>query len=208
MFYVQSCFGLGATIAPFISTAFAQHVPDRAYLYYLVSMGVALVTTLVLVLVFEVRTEEQIVGNMEENTTVESGQVMESVGEKEDSRVEVAMNHESSASDLDIVSQVVVPPTSGMISIPLLVGLPSADQASGPAMVAFTTVSNPPDDAPIDEPSKGSWGKLQRLLGTPSIYVISAFNFLYVRSLSGSLRNLPADIIRSRLESRLDSADG
>jgi len=63
MFYVQSCFGLGATIAPFISTAFAQHVTERAYLYYIVAMAVALITAVVLVLVFELRTEEQVVGN-------------------------------------------------------------------------------------------------------------------------------------------------
>ena len=65
-FLDQACFGLGATIAPFLSTPFVQKLPNRAYLFFLVTLGVALITAAVLVLVFEMRTEAQIVGGVSE----------------------------------------------------------------------------------------------------------------------------------------------
>jgi MFS family permease len=66
MFLVQACFGVGATIAPFISTAFAQRVPNRSYLYFLVAMGVGILCFVLMISVFELRTEDQIVGRKED----------------------------------------------------------------------------------------------------------------------------------------------
>ena len=62
MFAVQACFGVGGTIAPLISTAFADHVPRRAYLYFFVAMGIALVTLVTMILTIQGRTEEQVIG--------------------------------------------------------------------------------------------------------------------------------------------------
>ncbi|CAK9780575.1 MFS general substrate transporter [Cutaneotrichosporon oleaginosum] len=59
MSVVQACFSLGGTIAPFISTAFAQHV-EAAYRYFFVAMAVALLTVVMMLWAFEGKTEEQI----------------------------------------------------------------------------------------------------------------------------------------------------
>ena len=69
VFVVQACFGLGGTIAPFIATAFAQQLPTRAYLYFLVAMGVALLTMFVMIITIQGRTEQQIVGRLDTEET-------------------------------------------------------------------------------------------------------------------------------------------
>lgn len=59
MSIVQACFSLGGTVAPFISTAFAQHV-HAAYRYFFVAMAVALITVVMMFAAFEGKTEEQL----------------------------------------------------------------------------------------------------------------------------------------------------
>ena len=63
VFIVQACFGLGATVSPFISTPFAQKI-DRAYLYFLVALGIALSALVVMLLTIQGRTEMQCVGHL------------------------------------------------------------------------------------------------------------------------------------------------
>jgi fucose permease len=60
MSLLHAWFGAGATIAPFISTSFVKHVP-KAYKYYLVAAGVAVLVAIAQIVVFEFRTVEQIV---------------------------------------------------------------------------------------------------------------------------------------------------
>lgn len=60
MSLLHAWFGVGATISPFISTTFVKHVP-KAYRYYLVAAAVALVVAITLVVVFELRTTDQII---------------------------------------------------------------------------------------------------------------------------------------------------
>jgi fucose permease len=60
MSLLHAWFGAGATIAPFISTSFVKHVP-KAYKYYLVAAGVAVLVAVAQIVVFEFRTAEQIV---------------------------------------------------------------------------------------------------------------------------------------------------
>lgn len=62
MSFVQASFSGGATIAPFLSTAFAQHLPKRSYLYFFVAMGVAVIAMAIMLVAFRGMTEEQIVG--------------------------------------------------------------------------------------------------------------------------------------------------
>ncbi|WRT64998.1 uncharacterized protein IL334_001939 [Kwoniella shivajii] len=62
MFLMHAMYGFGATISPFVSTAFVQRVPSKVYLYFAVSLGLALLTVLALVIVFKGRTENQVVG--------------------------------------------------------------------------------------------------------------------------------------------------
>ncbi|CAK9782537.1 unnamed protein product [Cutaneotrichosporon oleaginosum] len=60
MAFVQACFGLGGTLAPFLSTAFAANVVEAWY-YYFVAMGVAIVAFVVMLVAFDMRTEEQLI---------------------------------------------------------------------------------------------------------------------------------------------------
>lgn len=60
MAFVQACFGLGGTLAPFLSTAFAANV-DKAWYYYFVAMGVAIIALVIMLLALDMRTEEQLI---------------------------------------------------------------------------------------------------------------------------------------------------
>lgn len=59
---MHAWYGFGATISPFVSTAFVKHEPQRVYLYFAVSLGLAIMTAIALVVVFRLRTDDQIVG--------------------------------------------------------------------------------------------------------------------------------------------------
>jgi fucose permease len=62
MFLMHAVYGLGATASPLVSTQFVKRVQSRVYLYYAVSLGLAVATTAALLLVFRLRTEDQVVG--------------------------------------------------------------------------------------------------------------------------------------------------
>jgi len=62
MSLLHSFFGLGGTIAPFISTPFVQHHASRPYLLYTLCLAVAVITLAVEVVVFRGQTEEQLTG--------------------------------------------------------------------------------------------------------------------------------------------------
>ncbi|CAK9783119.1 MFS general substrate transporter [Cutaneotrichosporon oleaginosum] len=66
MFLMHAMYGVGATASPLVSTQFVKRVQDRVYLYYAVSLGLALATTAALLLVFRLRTEDQVVGKRAE----------------------------------------------------------------------------------------------------------------------------------------------
>ncbi|ODN96385.1 hypothetical protein L198_04099 [Cryptococcus wingfieldii CBS 7118] len=66
MFLMHALYGFGATISPFVATAFVQHIPDRVYLYFTVSLGLAVLTAALVLGVFRLRTEDQIVGSRQE----------------------------------------------------------------------------------------------------------------------------------------------
>lgn len=57
----HAVYGLGATIAPLVSTQFVIHV-KRFYLYYATSIGIAAGTCIMLLLVFRGRTEDEVCG--------------------------------------------------------------------------------------------------------------------------------------------------
>lgn len=62
MFMSHAMYGLGATISPFVATAFVQRVTERFYLCFTISLALATITVVILVLIFQGRTEDQIVG--------------------------------------------------------------------------------------------------------------------------------------------------
>jgi len=62
MFLMHAFYGLGATVSPLVSTEFVKRVQNRVYLYFCVSLGLAVGTVVALILVFRGRTEDQVVG--------------------------------------------------------------------------------------------------------------------------------------------------
>ncbi|WVR04454.1 hypothetical protein IAU60_001457 [Kwoniella sp. DSM 27419] len=62
MFLMHAMYGFGATISPFVATAFVKHEQRRVYLYFAASLGLAALTCLSMVVVFRGRTEDQVVG--------------------------------------------------------------------------------------------------------------------------------------------------
>jgi hypothetical protein len=84
MFLMHAVYGLGATVSPFVSTAFVQHEPTHVYYYFAVSLALAILTALVLALVFRGRTEDQVVGKRlpdeESSTEVQGGVPMTTTG--------------------------------------------------------------------------------------------------------------------------------
>lgn len=62
MFMAHAIYGLGATVSPFVSTAFLQQAPDVFYYFFIVSLGLAVVTLITLIVVYQGRTEDQVVG--------------------------------------------------------------------------------------------------------------------------------------------------
>lgn len=62
MFMAHAIYGLGATVSPFVSTAFLQQAPDVFYYFFIVSLGLGLTTFLTLIVVYQGRTEDQVVG--------------------------------------------------------------------------------------------------------------------------------------------------
>lgn len=81
MAFVQACFGLGGTLAPFLSTAFAANV-DKAWYYYFVAMGVAIIAVVVMMLAFDMRTEEQLIQPEAERWEAAEATKVESQGDQ------------------------------------------------------------------------------------------------------------------------------
>ena len=85
MFLLHASYGYGATVSPFVSTAFVKTITGKVWLYYTVSLGLALGVAGVLVVVFRGRRECDVVGTTEERNQGmrrEVGQV-ENVGSME-----------------------------------------------------------------------------------------------------------------------------
>lgn len=62
MFLMHAMYGLGATASPLVTTQFVKHVENTVYYYYAVSLGLAAVTCVLLLVVFQLRTDDQVVG--------------------------------------------------------------------------------------------------------------------------------------------------
>lgn len=62
MFLLHAMYGLGATVAPLVSTQFVKSMDQHVYYYYAVSLGLAFFTMSALIVVFGLRTEDQILG--------------------------------------------------------------------------------------------------------------------------------------------------
>jgi len=81
MSLLHAFFGLGGTIAPFISTPFVQQFPNRPYLLYTINLAVALITLAIEVVVFKGRTEEQLTGRKEDDRNLLAATATAPLGE-------------------------------------------------------------------------------------------------------------------------------
>lgn len=91
MFLLHAVYGLGATISPIITTEFVKRVP-KVYLFFVVSVGLAIMTATLLIVVFKGRTIEQVVGsNMDDEPAVDPPAVEdpEKAGEVPDRSMEL-----------------------------------------------------------------------------------------------------------------------
>ena len=88
MFLLHAVYGLGATVSPLISTEFVKQVSDRTYLYFAVSLGLAFVTVITLIIVFQFRTEDQVVGLRKPDVVDFPTTPIEGSGDKKERSVE------------------------------------------------------------------------------------------------------------------------
>lgn len=108
MSFVQASYSVGGTIAPFISTAFAQHV-HKTYRYFFVAMAVALLTVVLMLFAFEGKTEEQLVGHLNKDDSVP-------LETKPESQVVETVGHADEPAQPQLATETVVhpkPPSSG-----------------------------------------------------------------------------------------------
>lgn len=65
MSLLHAWYGAGATAGPFISTSFVKHV-SNAFRFYLIAAGLAIIVVLTLLVVYELRTVDQIIKTEED----------------------------------------------------------------------------------------------------------------------------------------------
>jgi MFS family permease len=86
MFLMHAIYGFGATVSPLVATEFVKRERDRVYLYFLVSLGLAFVCVTTLIVVFQFRTDDQVVGRRDPSASedfVPHGERSSSEGEKD-----------------------------------------------------------------------------------------------------------------------------
>ncbi|ORX40812.1 major facilitator superfamily domain-containing protein [Kockovaella imperatae] len=155
MFIVQACFGLGATVSPFISTPFAQHV-KRAYLYFLVAMAVALAGMVIILVTVQGRTEAQCVGHLPLKEDEKRSAGESAVLEMNDHQDKSTVQGSSAAQALEIAEDPrVLPPA---------------------AIIAVTEERSHQDPAP--ELTSGQ--KVRMMLRERATWTLMAYNFVYV----------------------------
>lgn len=170
MSFVQASFSGGATVAPFLATAFAQHLPRRSYLYFLVAMGVALIATLILVVAFKGMTEEQIVG---------SGAKRPDAGAGADGDVEAPVVEEK-------------PLPGDLARRPC----PAQEELPAGVVPIDATAGDIGEGVQLEAQSSGA--KLKRILRRPAIYVLMSWSFLYIGVEVGTSSWLTTFLIRER----------
>lgn len=153
MFLLHAMYGLGATVAPLVSTQFVKSMDQHVYYYYCVSLGLAFFTMSCLIVVFGLRTEDQILG-----PRVEEPEPKESV---------------------TIVSESI----PGDTAIPMRTALAEAPTRATDAMDVSAVerdvgVEKAPQDKHGANPSSNN--KMKLLLRTPSVYMMCFFMLFYV----------------------------
>lgn len=157
MFLLHAMYGLGATVAPLVSTQFVKSMDQHVYYYYCVSLGLAFFTMSCLIVVFGLRTEDQILGPR---------------GEEPEPKESVTIVSEST-------------PTGD--TIPMRTALAEAptqatDATDVSAVERDVVVSDVSEKTPQDKHGANptSNNKMKLLLRTPSVYMMCFFMLFYV----------------------------
>lgn len=156
MSIVQACFSLGGTVAPFISTAFAQHV-RAAYRYFFVAMAVALLTVVIMLFAFEGKTEEQLTSLLPQDRDKEK--------EKAEEVEMAAATHAASPAPAEEREKA-----------------HPHEHTHDPTLVPNDSAPLPPADTETLYAPDSSGTKMLRIFSTPSVYALIIWAFLYVSS--------------------------
>jgi hypothetical protein len=156
---LHAFFGLGATIAPFISTQFVKHV-SKAYRYYTVAAAVAVFTALLLVLVFEGRTDDQVVGRRV--TALSSGGGLNGEGDEEEA----------------------IPLQRGIRSDPS----EGREQHEHEREDSASEIKQKEEGYEQEGGGGGTGDKMKRILKLRSVWAVVVYSFIYVSGHGKSLR--------------------
>ena len=159
MFLMHAMYGFGATISPLISTQFVKHVQDKVYLYFWASLGLACLTIFVLLMVFQLRTEDQVVGRRTDITPPEADRKeMEKTGTQ------------SGGSDVTQVGDIEGPLGQGTTEAGTKESEASSPKESGEGGEVAKKPRNP----------GGSGSKMRRIMSTPAVHYMAFYICIYV----------------------------
>lgn len=194
MSFVQASFSGGATVAPFLATAFAQHLPKRSYLYFLVAMGVALIAMAILLVAFKGMTEEQIVGtgSLSGPADSESASTAPAVSDSKDATVLQGTEKEK---DTEGEVKEKEPTEANEESAQAVRASTPPAISAGIVAPANTTIGAEGEAVVLDN---SSGAKLKRILRRPAIYALMAWSFLYIGLEVGTSSWLTTFLIRER----------
>ena len=157
MFLLHAMYGLGATVAPLVSTQFVKSMDQHVYYYYCVSLGLAFFTMSALIVVFGLRTEDQILGPR---------------AEEEEKTTTVAVETDAA---VPIETALAEPPTLG--EHPTTTTSTTATANDEERVVGISEKETRKDDRGANPTSNN---KMKLLLRTPSVYMMCFFMLLYV----------------------------
>ncbi|KAL1411114.1 hypothetical protein Q8F55_002064 [Vanrija albida] len=149
MSFVQACFGLGGMVSPFVATPFAAHV-TQVYRYYYTAMAIGLISVVMMLLAFDGRTEEQLVGKLD---------------------IAAIEGRKPAADEVELAAADAVP-ESEKVAVPAEDGS-KAEEERTETSPAETDVVAPPRKVSSGE-------KMKRMLTTPTVYALMAWSFVYI----------------------------
>ena len=152
MFLMHAVYGLGATVSPLVSTQFVKHVQSKVYYYYAVSLGLAFTTAVLLLLVFQMRTDDQVVGYRDEEKTVVEGGA---------EATESGAGEAGTSKALDTVNTGTSEKTAA---------LPTSPEDEAAAAKAARKAAT----------AHQSGSKMKRIVRSPAVYMLSIYILIYV----------------------------
>jgi fucose permease len=166
MFLMHAVYGLGATASPLVSTQFVKHVQARVYLYYAASLGLAAVTAILLLVVFQMRTDDQVVGFRASGSDAEKDKEKEKEKEKEKPQVEVEGAGTTEESPFPAEKNTYTSPTATA----------TAEGQLSPAETEAARAKAEKKAATAHQ----SGSKMKRIVRSPAVWLLAIYILIYV----------------------------